>query len=274
MVAVSEVSSRRAAAAVFDRRSTSVTAPRAATFQQSLERLMHGVCASPFVDGLTRERAQEIQQGFVPGSNGKVRLAPHQIAVTPYLVVVRPSSEDVNGPQGVPQLEIYVHRHAKSTLLIPLGGGHVDPEQDPCVRSTLQREMGEEIVDCPGWQLVSVGRNTIFHIGTFGGSKRHSRVDPRTLRVDLRFACKVKANSLGHVPLRLGLKEKPGNFADLLPLYKLEEHAALESSRAIDSELPQRWKSLRRHFWHHYNLGLAEAEGAFSKRWMGFRGAS
>lgn len=185
-----------------------VTAAVAMALRDAVERLL------PELSGAEAAELQELSR-LIPAIDnkheGRVRL-PFHLAVTPYLICTWPINDPAAGDH------IYLQRHHKSGLLVPIGGGKLDPE-DRSIHSGMLREFFEEADTLPWYNpIFGTAKTDVFDIGLIRGASGNLGM------VDIRRAFRVCSSSVGRV---LSYNEKPkdgqmrGDDAVLIPLNEL-----------------------------------------------------
>lgn len=145
-------------------------------------------------------------------SNGDgVSTLPFQLAVTPYLVCSWP----VNNAESSDH--IYLQKHHKSGLLVPIGGGKID-QTDQSIHAGMLREFFEEADSLP-WIHGIIEKDTdVFDIGLIRDKEGNLQM------VDIRRAFRVHSSPIGK---HLAYNERPkdgvsrGTDGVLIPLSEL-----------------------------------------------------
>jgi 8-oxo-dGTP pyrophosphatase MutT (NUDIX family) len=171
-------------------------------------------------DEVFRQGSEEaviaIEDLLFRSSHAESLILPFQVTVTPYLV----RAARVGG--GIVADHLFLQRHTKSGLFIPIGGGKLDPT-DKTLFSGMLREYFEEADVLPAMSPI-IGRSgtNLFDIG-FIRQPRSTKLS----MVDLRLAFRVLDDAVGRT---ISYTEKPdshgvvrGDDAQLIPLGQLEQ---------------------------------------------------
>lgn len=155
---------------------------------------------------------------------------PFQLTVTPYLVC---STEGVGGKA---EDYLYLQRHKKSGLLIPIGGGKIDPS-DKNILSGMLREFFEEADTLPSLKkIVGPSKSDLFDLGVIRDAQ-----DGTLRMLDLRRAFRIRFDQIGKY---IVYNENPtdgiarGDDATIVPLSLLLDWGkAAENSSAKPHEI-------------------------------------